>query len=302
MPKRVGLVVGHAPAFSEALKQRFAGSDAFAVETASLGALIEKPLLRYDVLLDFFSDRVPYLRHYLRAASLAGVRVLNSPQSLSGSNAYWALCVAARMGLDVTPCALLPQKEYGQRVVPDRDLGHLEYPLRWDKLVDYVRWPAVLRSVESDGGPCHFVDDLEALWSAFDRCGQRCMMLQHHHRLAPHLRCLCLGPAVLSFDFSPVSQTYSTLSCLDREQKAEVEAQSRRLSRELGLGFNAVDFALVAGRPVVVDAFNPCPDLEPDVLGQTGFEAAVDAVADALVGCNPRAARGPGQHPERASE
>src|SRR6202140_877016 len=84
-------------------------------------------------------------RFYLKAAALGGAFVINVPFWWSADDKFFGYSLAARLGVAVPRTAMLPQKDYIPAIVKDRSLRNLEFPLSWEAIIDYVKFPAILK-------------------------------------------------------------------------------------------------------------------------------------------------------------
>lgn len=271
MNKRVGLVVGHEPAFVEAFIARVAKEPGLEAELVSIGGTSERHIGRFDVLVDRLSRRVPHYRSYLLAEALAGATVLNDPFRMSSQDAFFALSLAARLGVRVPRTMLLPQKNYGPDVAPERDLGNLEFPLRWEVVARYVGFPAVICTA-SDGHVLGRVQELKGLLSAFDHAGDRVLMLQHEVR-GRELKAWVAGERVVFAGKPEVSVAAA----------AEATRAAQLVAKGLGYALCAVQLVATGDEVCVVAANDPCPALEPGNLG-AGFTALIDGLVGVVAG------------------
>ncbi len=288
MSKRIGLVVGRQESFAEELLERLSQEPGIAAERALIGATTERHVSRYDVVVDRFSHQVPQYRQHLKALALSGVQVINDPFWWSADDPFFALSLAARLGIPVLRTALLPQNAYGPSVDTDQDLGNLECPLSWGAVGHYVKYPAVLRSADFGGRVCRVVDDLYGLWDAYNATGQQVAMLQQQVEAEHWLRCICVGgEQVLVVELEgPDGQPRhhgTDEGWLAASVREEAVLATRRLSRALGYDLNAVQWVVAGGVPWLRDGQNPAVDLGRPLLGDQAFETLVGWVVALVV-------------------
>ena len=269
MEKRVGLVVGHEPQFVEAFFSRLALEPGLEGELVSIGGTSERHIGHHDVIVDRLSDRVPHYRSYLKAEAIAGARIVNDPFRTSSQDAFFALSLAARLGARVPRTMLLPQKSYGPDVVPERELGNLEFPLRWESIAHYVGFPALVRAAR-DGHVLGNVQELNGLFSAFDHAGENVLMLQREVR-GRAFHALVAGESVVIVGAGALSPV------------VVVEASRTALVVAKGLGYTlcAVHFVAAGDEASVVAAADPFPVLDPSKLGD-GFATLIDGLVTAV--------------------
>jgi len=259
MAKHIGLLMGHDTALGDALMARLGREPGIVAEPVAIGGVSERPIGRWDVIVDRFSGSVPHYRHLLKSAALAGTAVINDP--FWPDDRFLALSLAARLGIAVPRAVMLPQHSYGPDVRHDASLGNLEHPLRWQTIVDYVKLPATLRYVDGSLALGSSIHDMAGLWEAFNRSGQRVTMLQQHITNARQVTVICI-------DFEDVIG--------GEELTPPLLEQTRRLSRALGYQLNAMTWALADGAGWLVDPADPQPEVVP---ADGHFEQIVESLA-----------------------
>ncbi len=103
----------------------------------------------YAVIVDRISHDLPFYRAYLKNAVLHGTQVINNPFWWSADDKFFNYALAERLGVAVPRTVLLPHKHLPPEINA-QSLRNLEYPLDWDAIFDYVRFPAFLKP--HDGG------------------------------------------------------------------------------------------------------------------------------------------------------
>jgi hypothetical protein len=242
-----------------------------------LGGIGERTICRYDAIIDRVSHLVPHYRSYLRAAVLAGAHAVNDP-FVATDDAVFGLSLAARIGLSVPRTVLLPQKAYGPGVVPERMLGNLEFPLRWDVIAHRVGFPATLRAASGPRFAPMALAHTGDLLAAFDRTGAFPTMMQARpFRAEARYLAICVGG------------TCATLARLEGGGLEGGDGASRdaadaaeRLSRALGATLAGVELAIAGGQVHVLDVQDAAPSLDPAVLGADGLAAVLDRLAQHL--------------------
>jgi hypothetical protein len=293
MLKRVGLFVGQEwswpPAFVEEVNRRDEGVVA---ELALVGGPPVDEPVRYDVLIDRISHRVPMYRSYLKKAVLDGRVVVNNPFMWSADDRFLGAALVSRLGIAVPRTVLLPNKDYDPGLVPTQSLRNLEYPLDWEAIVESVGLPCILRDAHDVGGRlphvCHSVDEV---LQRYDASGRRTMVLQQHIDAERFIRCLCIGRE----DFLPMAYEPAVRRCtagsdlLSSDLGTRLVHDSLAIVRAFGYDLDAIDWAIRDGVPYAIDFMNPVPDLDVPCLTTEYFDWAVDRLATLAI----RLARAP---------
>lgn len=300
MPKRIGLLVGDQAALTEAIRARCKRHPDIECQRVLIGVTGERHISRYDVIIDRLSSRVPHYRAFLRASVLAGVRVINDPLATSADDPFFALSLAARLGVNVPRTVLLPQKSYDFSIISNNSLQNLEFPLKWNVVGDYVHYPCLLRSA---GRPArvrprlvHSEGDLVA---AFDQSGGDLVMAQQYFEGARAVRALCVaGEHVVLLTRGPstpgrgLATDWSMVEAADGDGPAgplppplreRIARDTRSLARALGYELCAAHFAVYEGRAYLVRAPDPEPQLDPERITPRAFAVVMDHVTDLAV-------------------
>jgi len=149
--KTIGVLYGMEESFPPALVDRINAMALADVRAEHLktGAIEMAAPTRYAVIIDRISHDIPFYRSYLKNAALTGTRVINNPFWWSADDKFFNYSLAGKLGVAVPRTVLVPHKKHPVGTT-DRSMRNLEYPLDWDRVFDYVGFPAFLKP--HDGG------------------------------------------------------------------------------------------------------------------------------------------------------
>lgn len=287
MVKRIGLFVGREwsmpPELLKAINDRDAGVVA---ELAKVGGERMDQPVPYDVLIDRISHEVPMYRSYLKKAVLDGKTVINNPFMWSADDKFFGAVLVSKLGIASPKTLVLPNKEYVPGIVPTESLRNLEYPLDWQKIVDYVGLPCVLKDAHGGGWKqVHVCDSLQELINAYDQSGLLTMIVQEFIKWEHFVRCLCLGQEdILPMKYDPGARKYIVDHAhLTETMGNTIVEQSRTICRALGYDMNSIEWAIRDGVPYAIDFMNCAPDMDINSLTPTYFEWAVQHLADVAI-------------------
>ena len=265
-------------------------------ELAKIGATPERFECPYRVLVDRISQEVKHYRFYLKAAALSGTFVINDPFWWSADDKFFGFSLAARLGVAVPRTAMLPQKDYIPAIVKDRSLRNLEFPLSWQAVIDYVKFPAVLKPADGGGWKdVTIVHNTEELMRAYDASGLNVMTLQEFIDFEEYVRCICIGrDKVLVIQYNPSMLHPKTGTrgayihheggrWLDTALHNRLIEDSHKINLALGYDMNSVEFAIKDGIPYAIDFTNPAPDMHIDSILEPHFHVVVDWMVDFCV-------------------
>src|SRR6202022_3731389 len=250
--RRVGLLGGRENTFLEPFMDtvnRKGRGQGVTAELALLEGTTELQEPDYAVLVDRISHEVPYYRAHLKSAALMGTVVVNDPFWWQADEKFFECTLARKLGVAVPRTVVLPNKDY----VPDIDtaasLRNLRYPLDWEAILRYTGLPAVLKpNVGGGWKDVHVVDSLEQLIAAYDKSGQKTMILQQFIDWDDYLRCICIGREhILPIRYNP-KLTFSERYAADQPGVGRLRdravADAQRLCDALGYDMNTVEFAV----------------------------------------------------------
>jgi hypothetical protein len=286
-PPRIGLLVGREwsfpPAFIEEVRRRDAGVVA---EYARLDATAMDQPCPYAVLIDRISHEVPYYRAYLKYAAVQGVAVVNNPFMWSADDKFFGATLATRLGVASPKTVALPNKAYVPGIKHDESLRNLVYPLDWDRVLDTVGLPCILKDAHGGGWKevyvCH---SREELLHHYDQSGLLTMIAQEFIRWDQFVRCLCIGREhVLPIRYDPRERRYHVdHAYLSERLGRRIVDDSLKLVRALGYDMNSMEWAVRGGVPYAIDFMNPAPDMDVNSLTPHYFQWVVEKMADLAI-------------------
>ena len=290
--RRIGLLVGRERSFPDAVIAavgRLTGGRV-RCEYAEFEAPSAERLVPYDVLLDRISHEVTCYQPWLKLAALRGCRVINNPFFRIADDKFFNAGLALDLGLAVPKTRLLPQKAYA----PDINAASLERTMRhvdWEALEQDLGYPMFLKP--HWGGGWRDVSRIESrqeLYDAYDRSGERPMILQEGIEFTQYVRCIVIGNQVRPALWDPrlphherYVRAAETMPPLEEALLARAIDDALTISQALGYSMNTVELAIQNGVPYAIDYMNSAPDLDISSLGEEHFAWAVDTMAQHLV-------------------
>ncbi len=290
--KRVGILAGREVTFPESIiKSINEKSDGKVVaEMISVGGIRLDEPKRYDIIIDRISHEVPYYRAMLKRLALEGTYIINNPFWWSADDKFFNFSLAAKLGVAIPKTVLLPQHAY-IKDISSESLRNLEFPIRWEEIVDYVGFPAFLKP--HDGGGWKNVSkihNIEELFTEYNDSGTLCMTLQEGIEYDHFVRCYCVGQEkVLIMPYDPSKPYLSGMqyvnvdNYLTPELHTRVENDVKTICRALGYDLNTVEFAIKDGVPYAIDFMNPAPDAEAASVGEFNHRWIVDNMTDFIL-------------------
>ncbi len=290
--KKVGILAGREVTFPESIIKSINenGGGEVTAELVSVGGIRLDEPKRYDVIIDRISHEVPYYRAMLKRMALEGTYIINNPFWWSADDKFFNFCVAAKIGVAIPKTVLLPQHSYIKDITSE-SLRNLEFPIKWEEIVEYVGFPAFLKP--HDGGGWKNVSkihSLEELFAEYNESGTLCMTLQEGIEYDQFVRCYCVGKEkVLIMPYDPSKPYLSGMQYVDvddylsPELHARVEQDVKTICTALGYDLNTVEFAIKDGIPYAIDFMNPAPDAELASVGEKNHRWIVDNMTEFIL-------------------
>jgi hypothetical protein len=287
MVLKIGLIVGREwsfpPAFIEEVNRRDEGVIA---EYVTLGGTRMDEPCEYAVIIDRISHEVPYYRSYLKQAALQGATIVNNPFMWTADDKLFEAALATSLGIASPKTLALPNKEYVPGINHDESLRNLAYPLDWDRIIDYIGLPCILKDAHGGGWRdvyvCHTIEEV---WEHYNNSGLLTMILQEFIEWEQFVRCIVLGQEnVLPIRYDPSERKYHVdHDHLTPELGQRIVDESLKLCRALGYDMNSMEWAIRDGVPYAIDFMNPAPDMDINSLAPHYFEWAVKGMADMAI-------------------
>ena len=288
--RTIGLLCGREysfpPAFIERVNRLGAPHRLDAAMVKLGGTFMDEPA-RYRVIVDRISHEVEYYRGAMKHAVLQGTYLINNPFWWTADDKYFNYSVMAKLGVAIPKTVLLPQKGYPKEFdLTSESLHNLEYPIDWDRMLDYVGRPAILKPY-SGGGWKHVykVNDRAELLEAYDRTAPYPMTLQEFIDFDSYVRCFTFGKTdITPVAYDPRERRYLVEhEYLSAELGARVVRDAQTINLALGYEMNTIEFAVHEGIPYAIDFLNPAPDFERDRITPFYFSHVVEKMAHLVI-------------------
>ena len=288
--KKIGVLFGMESTFPGALVEKInsMGLDGIEAEFVHVGGVHMGEASGYAVIVDRISHDLPFYRSYLKNAILNGTQVINNPFWWSADDKFFNYALAEKLGVAVPRTVLLPHKDFPPEI-NSQSLRNLDYPLDWEAIFDYVKFPAFLKPHDGGGWKDVFhVHNPHDFFHAYHQTRDLCMTLQAAVNFKEYFRCYVVGQEkvrIMAYDpRRPHHERYVLgPNTADPKLLKRVEKDALTLCKALGYDLNTVEFAVEDGVPYAIDFMNPAPDADLHSVGKESFEWIVDAVAELAV-------------------
>src|SRR5438477_4182989 len=289
MPK-IGIIYGMENTFPNALVERINEKKVPGVtaEHIRIGGIRMAEPSGYSVIVDRISHDIPFYRAYLKNAALNGTIVINNSFWWSADDKFFNYALAEKLGVAVPPTVNLPHKEHPPGTT-DQSKRNLIYPMNWDEVFQYVKFPAFLKPFNGGGWrDVYHVHTPEDFFRAYDQTRDLCMTLQRAVKFQEYFRCYVVGQEkvhIMQYDpRRPHHERYvKDGPKITPELLERVERDALTLCRALGYDLNTVEFACEDGIPYAIDFMNPAPDADLHSVGKESFDWIVNTVANLAV-------------------
>ncbi len=164
-----------------------------------------------------------------------------------------------------------------------------QYPLNWDEIFEYVKFPAFLKPHDGGGWrDVYHVHNPDEFFHAYDQTRDLAMTLQAAVNFNEYFRCYVVGQEDVHIMPYDPRQPHHLRYVQDPPEYApellqRVETDALTLCQALGYDLNTVEFAVEDGVPYAIDFMNPAPDADYNSVGATNFTWIVKKVADLCI-------------------
>jgi hypothetical protein len=284
--KKIGIIHGMERSFPEAFVERInkKGLRDIHAEPVVIDKVEQGVGDGYAVIVDRISQDVPFYRAYLKNAALSGTAVLNNPFWWSADEKFFNNALALKIGVAVPKTVILPSHERPPDT-QESSFSNLAFPLGWDKIFDYIGWPAYMKPHAGGGWKSvyklHHADDF---FHAYRETAQLVMLLQEEIVFDDYFRCYCLGGKYVRIMQYEPRNPHHLRYVVNKGPASEkllkkVHDDVLALNHALGYDFNTVEMAVRDGVPYAIDFCNPAPDAEVKSVGEENFEWVVEHAA-----------------------
>lgn len=288
--KKIGILHGMERTFPEAFVER--------INKMGLKDIVAEPVLidkveqgepsDYAVIIDRISQDVPFYRAYLKNAAIGGAAVINNPFWWSADEKFFNNALAVKLGVPVPKTVILPSHDKPTDT-SDESFRNLKFPLTWEKIFEYIGWPAYMKPHAGGGWKnVYKLNNMDEFFKAFKETGQLVMMLQEEIIFEEYFRCYCLGRKyvrIMQYEPRNPHHLRYVVNGPPASEKLlkKVHDYVLTLCNALGYDFNTVEMAVRNGIPYAIDFCNPAPDADVHSVGQENFEWVVEHAAKMAV-------------------
>lgn len=288
--KKIGILHGMERSFPHAFVERInkMGLKGIQAEPALVDIVQQGASDEYSVIIDRISQDVPFYRAFLKNAASTGTAVLNNPFWWSADEKFFNNALALKIGVPVPKTVILPSHERPTDT-QDSSFSNLKFPMSWDKIFEYIGWPAYMKPHAGGGWKSVYkLRGPDELFEAYRQTGQLVMMLQEEIIFDDYFRCYCLGQKHIRIMQYEPRNPHHLRYVVEKGPASEkllktVHDYVLKLNLALGYDFNTVEMAVRDGIPYAIDFCNPAPDADVASVGQDNFDWVVEHAAKMAV-------------------
>lgn len=284
--KVIGFIIGRERDLPEAIMELVNTTcDDVTAEMVKIGGTFLDDRVPYDVIIDRMSHEIPYYRMYVKFAALHGCDVINDPFVWSNDSKFFAAALLEKMGFRTPRTMVLPNKEVAADTVPD-SYRNLIYPMDWPAIVDYIGSPAIFKDVRSGGRRFAYrVNSVDDLIQRYDESGTRTMILQQVIESDEQYHCLVIGrdkSLLMPYSFS-AGRYHDGENKPDGTVVNRMTEAAHKIARIYGYDINMSEFAIQDGDIYLINATNPSPVVDRELMTAPQFEWIVQEMANLAI-------------------
>lgn len=284
--KKIGVLHGREDTFPQAFVDQVnqTAPEGIVAEAVQIDMLEQGAPTPYAVIIDRISQDVPFYRAYLKNAALCGTAVINNPFWWSADEKFFNNALALKVGVPVPNTVLLPSYDRPNDT-SEKSFRNMTFPLAWDKMLDYVGFPAYMKPHDGGGWrDVYKVENKEDLFAKHAQTGRLVMLLQEEIKFDFYFRCYCIGRKYVHIMPYEPRNPHHLRYVVENQSYPDglletVRSYVLKLNEALGYDFNTVEFAVRDGIPIAIDFCNPAPDADLHSVGQENFEWVVKHAA-----------------------
>ncbi len=288
--KSIGIFFGMEQSFPPALIDYIndLGHNEIKAELIQVGGVtIDKPL-KYDVIFDRVSNEVPFYKSILKQSALNGTKVINDPFWSCADDNFFHASLATKLGIKIPRTVIIPSKEHPPGTCSET-MRNLIFPLNWDEIFEYIKFPAYLKSNRINGFYTAFkVYNKLEFFSAYDLTIDRIMILQEAIDYDNYYQCYVIGQKnVKIMKYDPTKPQHLRYSpdepSIESKLTKKIENIAKKICLALGFDFNAIEFAVKDDIPIVMDFLNMTPNADKSLLLEHNFNWLIEKTSDLLI-------------------
>ncbi len=288
--KKIGILFGQEDTFPWAFIERINEKKIKGIEAeaVTIDMVQQAAPTEYAVIVDRISQDVPFYRAYLKNAAISGTAVINNPFWWSADEKFFNNALAIKVGVPVPKTVILPSSSRPDDT-DERSVRNLAMPMAWDKMFDYIGFPAYMKPFAGGGWKnVYRVENKDDMFAKHSETGQLVMMLQEEIQFTEYFRCYALGGNNIHIMQYEPRNPHHLRYVKDAPPVAKallkkVEDYCIKLNQALGYDFNTVEFAIRDGVPYAIDFCNPAPDADIHSVGQENFDWIVENSANMAI-------------------
>ena len=288
--KKIGILFGQENTFPWAFVDRVNEKNIKGIqaEAVTVDMVQQAAPTDYAVIIDRISQDVPFYRAFLKNAAIAGTAVINNPFWWSADEKFFNNALAEQIGVPVPKTVILPSHSRPDDT-DENSFRNMQFPLSWDKIFDYIGFPAYMKPHAGGGWKSVYrVDSPDDLFAKHAETDQLVMMLQEEIQFTEYFRCYALGgDNIHIMQYEPRNPHHlryvKDAPPVEAKLLKTVEEGCSKLNKALGYDFNTVEFAVRDGIPYAIDFCNPAPDADIHSVGQENFDWIVENAANLAI-------------------
>lgn len=256
-------------------------------EFISLGEIRLDEENDYDVIYDQVANFVSYFATYLRNTNSKTCKIINKGlYSNQYDTMYW-LNTARNMKICIPKSVLLPSKQHPNGTNAAY-MTNLKYPLDWNSIFEYVRFPAYVKSNIFGAFPeAAQVYNENEFFALYDVTGSNPVLLQENILSDNNFRIFIVGDASLIVNYFPGTALLSNHNDepvkIEKKIEKKIITQGQRLSSKLGINCCCFDVVIKEDKPYFVNMCTNLSGFTKSILKPGNYSQLTKMMADYLI-------------------
>ncbi|RLJ05256.1 MAG: hypothetical protein DRP18_03510 [Candidatus Aenigmatarchaeota archaeon] len=266
---------------NEFIKDLVSRLEGFPVEFISWSSQKIPVKCEYKVIVDRLSHLNEYKREILKALSLNGTYVINSPFSVSLTNKIIDANICNMLGIPFPKTYILPllDSEEEDEILKEPD---------FKEIIKDVELPCIIKPFDGFAWDNVYVintmSELRNLYNALK--SNYTLLIQEKIEWTEYYRVFCIGKECLVAGYEPKPRAMGRLTenAENSDIARKITQWSLKLNSAIGLDINSVEWAVDnEGNAFVIDAFNETPDIIRSQMPDSYYNWLVEKFAELVI-------------------
>ena len=287
--KKIGFLFGDEISFSKSLISFINSTNNINVyaEEIKIGIFNTEDTLDFDVIFDRFSHKVPFYITILNVINDKGIKIIHASDNTLFEDKFACFSKLKKARINIPKTSIIPNKipPFG---IENKMLRNLEYPLDWNKMFQYIGFPACVITNRQNSSFYNFIKvyNNQEFYSVYDSSEDNVLLLQQTFDYVHSFRTLVVDEDffIVGFDgFQPIKNRYFLIddSFINAVLKKKISTIIKTIKRKYNIDIFYIDFGLT-DKIYVLD-INTIQNIDNCILPDTCYQWLIKTTSEFLM-------------------